>query len=256
MNKISAIVIAKNEENLIKDCLNSLSFCDEVIVINNDSTDNTSLITEKMGARVFEVKTDDFSKLRNYGLEKASSDWVLYVDADERVTPELASSIKAKASNSQKNDTVAYKIKRKNFYFGSLKKNEWPYIEHIIRFFRKDKLRGWKGRIHESPVINGKVGELDGFLLHHSHQDLSSMISKTIEWSQIEAELRFNANHPKITWWRFPRVMLSAFFDSYIKQGGWRVGTAGIIESIYQAFSIFITYAKLWEKQLKMKNEK
>ena len=82
------------------------------------------------------------------------------------------------------------------------------------------------------------------------------MISKTIEWSQIEAELRFNANHPKITWWRFPRVMLSAFFDSYIKQGGWRVGTAGIIESIYQAFSIFITYAKLWEKQLKMKNEK
>ena len=96
MNKISAIVIAKNEENLIKDCLNSLSFCDEVIVINNDSTDNTSLITEKMGARVFEVKTDDFSKLRNYGLEKASSDWVLYVDADERVTPELASSIKEK----------------------------------------------------------------------------------------------------------------------------------------------------------------
>jgi len=82
------------------------------------------------------------------------------------------------------------------------------------------------------------------------------MVDKTLGWSKTEAELRFDSNHPKITWWRFPRVMISAFVNSYIIQGGWRVGTAGLVESIYQAFSIFITYARLWEKQLKMKNEK
>ena len=79
------------------------------------------------------------------------------------------------------------------------------------------------------------------------------MLNKTIEWSETEANLRFSNNHPKMSWWRFPRVMFSAFFNSYLKQGGYKAGTVGIIESIYQAFSIFITYAKLWEKQQKGK---
>ena len=96
MVKISAIVIAKNEENMIADCLDSISFCDEVIVINNNSTDKTPSIVEKMGARVFDFRTDDFSKLRNYGLEKAYGGWVLYVDADERVTDDLRKEIKEK----------------------------------------------------------------------------------------------------------------------------------------------------------------
>ena len=84
------------------------------------------------------------------------------------------------------------------------------------------------------------------------------MLNKTIEWSSAEAMLRYNAGHPQMTWWRFPRVMLTAFFDSYIKQQGFRAGAIGLIESIYQSFSIFITYAKLWELQrnAKLKNEK
>lgn len=250
MNKISAVVIAKNEENIIADCLSSISFCDEVIVIDNNSSDQTSSIAKKMGARVFDINTDDFSKLRNYGFEKASYEWILHIDADERVTSELARSIKHQVLSIKKKNITAFEVKRKNFYYGNY---EWPYIEKIIRLFKKDKLKGWKGKIHESPDINGEVGELDGFLLHYSHRDLSSMVSKTIEWSQIEAKLRLNTNHPQMTWWRFPRVMFSAFFDSYIKQGGWKVGTVGIIESFYQAFSIFITYAKLWEIQKKLK---
>ena len=84
------------------------------------------------------------------------------------------------------------------------------------------------------------------------------MVNKTLAWSKIDAELRFKSGHPRMTWWRFPRVMLTAFFDSYIKQGGWKVGTIGLIESLYQSYSIFITYARLWEMQnkLKIKNEK
>ncbi|MDP3998067.1 MAG: hypothetical protein Q8P89_00415, partial [bacterium] len=170
---------------------------------------------------------------------------VFYVDADERVTPELREEIKSVISN-QEAVVSAYKIPRKNFYFGN---NEWPYIENVERLFKKNALKGWKGQIHESPTFDGVPGKLNGFLIHYTHRDLSSMVEKTIEWSKVEAKLRFEAGHPPVFWWRFPRMMLGEFYRSYIKQNGWRAGTVGIIESIYQAFSIFVTYARLWEMQ-------
>ena len=146
---------------------------------------------------------------------------------------------------------MAFRVRRKNYYLGSSKKNEWPYIEKLERVFKKGSLKKWRGKLHESPVVEGEVGDLENFLLHFTHRNLTQMLDKTIEWSEIEAETRFKNNHPEMSWWRFPRVMIRAFFDSYFKQGGYKIGTAGLIESIYQSFSIFITYAKLWEKQNK-----
>lgn len=249
MIKISAIVITKNAENLIADCLDSLSFCDEIVVVDNESEDRTRDISGRMGAKVFKYKSQDFSQARNFGLDKASGEWVVYIDSDERITPSLREEI-IKLTNNPINKYVGFCMKRKNFYFGN---HEWPYIEHLERVFRKGKLDGWYGRLHESPKIKGEVGVLDGYLLHYTHRNLAAMVNKTIEWSKIEAELRFKSGHPKMTWWRFPRVMLTAFLDSYVNQGGWRAGTVGLIESLYQAFSIFITYARLWEMQQEKK---
>ena len=110
-------------------------------------------------------------------------------------------------------------------------------------------MKGWKGAIHESPIIDGKVGELKNHLVHYTHQNLSSMVKKTNEWSEIEAQLLFESNHPQMTWWRFLRIMLTKFWQSYVNQGGWKIGAPGLIESIYQAYSYFIVYTKLWEKQ-------
>ena len=257
MTKISVIVIAKNEEDMIADCLDSLSFCDEIVLVDNGSEDRTCDIAKRMGAKIVSLKTDDFSKLRNFGLEKSRNDWVLYLDADERISNLLKDEIIHLTIDSGRVQQLnAYSLKRKNFYFSSSKKNEWPHIEKIERLFKRGSLKGWKGKLHESPIIEGAIGTLDGFLLHYSHRDLSLMLAKTIEWSKIEAELRFSAKHPRMTWWRFPRVMFTAFIDFYIRQGGWKMGTIGIIESIYQSFSVFVTYARLWEMQLKNKNEK
>ena len=253
MTELSAIVIVKNGQDLIEDCLGSLSFCEEVVVVDGGSEDKTTEIAEKKGAKVFKHEMEDFSESRNFGLEKAQSEWVLYVDVDERVTSELAKNIKQKIVTDTNSGISAYKVLRKNYYLGN---NQWPYIEKLERLFKKDKLKGWQGKLHESPVIEGKVGELEGYLLHYTHRDLTSMVNKTIEWSKTEAELRFNSNHPKMTWWRFPRVMITAFFNSYVRQGGYKVGTAGLIESIYQSFSIFITYARLWELQKKRDSKK
>ncbi|MEK7502080.1 MAG: glycosyltransferase family 2 protein [Patescibacteria group bacterium] len=246
--KLTGIVIAKNEEEMIEDCLESLQFCDEIVVVDNESEDKTSEISKKYGARVIKVKSDDFSKLRSEGLKNLSSDWVLYLDADERVTLELGKEIKQIIINP--GEFKAFRIKRKNYYFGN---KEWPKIEKLERLFRKKNLKGWYGKIHESPQVEGEIGELQNYILHYTHRDLGQMLDKTNEWSEVEAELRFKSDHPKMSWWRFPRVMISAFFDSYYKQKGYKAGIAGLIESIYQSFSIFITYAKLWEKQL---NEK
>lgn len=245
--KISAIIISKNEEERIADCLDSVSFCDEIVLVDSNSTDRTSEIAKRMNAKVFNVGMDDFSKLRNFGLEKAKGDWILYVDADERVTPSLREEI-IRSINNPIGQYAGFRIQRKNFYFGN---HEWPAVEKLERMFRKDSLQGWHGRLHESPKVSGSIGDLDGYLFHYSHRDIASMLAKTLEWSEIEAELRFRAGHPKVVEWRFFRVILTAFFDSYVKQEGWKAGVVGLVESVYQAFSIFITYARLWELQQK-----
>lgn len=244
MNKLSAVIISKNSEELIEDCIKSLSFCDEVLVVDAISTDNTVEVAKKNGAKVIEF-AGDFSEMRNFGLRNASGEWILYVDTDERISPELAHNIKAAVNQIQ---FSAFKLLRKNFYFGEF---EWPKIEKLERLFKRSSLKSWYGKIHESPKFEGQIGTLSGFLLHYTHRDLTSMVNKTIEWSDVESDLRAKANHPKMTWWRFPRVMLTAFLNSYIGQKGYKAGTAGLVESIYQSYSSFITYARLWEKQRK-----
>lgn len=245
MNKITGIIIAKNEEKMIGEALDSLLFCDEIIVIDNGSTDKTKEISEKKKAKVYEIKTNDLSEIRNFGLSKTETDWVLYLDADERIDDKLKNSIKSALTANTKYS--AFLLKRRNFYFGT---HEWPKIEKMERLFRKDKLTKWQGKLHESPIVIGEIGQIEhGYISHFTHRDLESMLDKTIEWSTTEALSRYNSGHPKMTWWRFPRVMLTAFFDSYIKQGGYRAGATGIVESTYQSFSMFITYAKLWELQ-------
>lgn len=245
--KLSVVIIAKNTEDLIKDCIESVQFADEVIVVDDNSTDNTAEVAKKLGARVIKESAKSFAEKRNVGLRNAKGEWIFYIDTDERVSEKLQANIQAVV---KENNYSAYKIQRQNFYLGN---HPWPKIEKLERLFLKSKLKGWYGELHESPEVNGKVGVLDGYLLHYTHRDLSSMLSKTIEWSDREAKLRYDAHHPRMAIWRFPRVMLTAFWDSYIKQQGWKAGTVGVIESIFQAYSMFVTYAKLWELQNKSK---
>lgn len=240
---ISAIIIARNEERDISDCLKSLKFVPEIIVIDNGSKDQTVRIAESMGAKVIIQKGLDFSYLRNLGREKAHHEWLLYIDADERVTDELSSEIKKAISI--KSSYKAFYLVRRNYYLGA----RWPKNEKMIRLMRKDYLIGWQGSLHESPQITGKTGLLNSYLMHFTHDNLSDMVTKTNEWSDIEAQLRYKNNHPRMTTLRFIRVMVLAFYHSFIRDLGWQAGTKGLIESIYQSFSLFITYAKLWEKQ-------
>jgi glycosyltransferase involved in cell wall biosynthesis len=248
MSKITAVVLTRNEEEMIADCLDSLTFCSEILVIDSQSTDMTVDIARRYKAKIIEDTTDDFSEKRNKGLHHAKNEWLLYVDADERVSPQLKMSIEHVVESEELKS--GYEVTRRNFYLGN---HEWPTTERFIRLFQKDKLLTWKGKLHESPQVKGDIGTLDGDLLHFTHRTLSGMLEKTISWSEVEAQLRYDSNHPKMTWWRFPRVMFRAFADSYVGQKGWKAGTAGVVESMYQSFSMFITYARLWEMQQEKK---
>ena len=248
-NTCSVIIIAKNEEVRIASCIEHVQFASEIIVVDNGSTDKTESIATALHATVITKSGKDFSALRTIGAKNATGDWLLYIDADELVTPELQKEIIEKTCLPERQvrsgSAAAYFITRENYYLGY----RWPTKDKMIRLIKKSALVSWKGSLHEHAEIVGSVETLHASLIHQTHRTLSEMVEKTNEWSEIEANLRFASGHPIMVWWRFIRVMLTAFNDSFWRQQGWRAGTVGWIESIYQAFSMFITYAKLWEKQ-------
>jgi glycosyltransferase involved in cell wall biosynthesis len=244
---LSAIIIAKNEEKMIQNCINSLTgIADEVVVIDNGSNDRTVEIALQNNAQVDISNETSFAKLRDIGAQKARGEWLLYIDADERVTYDLAEEIK-EIINTQ-NPTKkyhAYVINRKDFYFGV----ERPLFSPMQRLFQKAALKGWHGDVHETATVDGQIGYITSYFLHFTHIDLNSMLTNTMRWSDTEAGLRFTQRHPPIVWWRLVRVAGTGFWNSFVTQQGYKCGTAGWIEALYQGFSLFITYAKLWELQ-------
>lgn len=249
---VTIIIIVKNEEEKIGSILDQLSWADECVVVDNGSDDNTAHVAQKHGAKTTTVEGVDFSKLRNVGVKMAKNKWVLYLDTDEYISVELKNEIlDITKTTPTSNEFSAYRLLRKNYYLG----HEWPQVDGMIRLIYKDSLIEWYGALHETAKISGSVGTLKNLLTHKTHTSLEKMVVKTNMWSEIEAKLRFDSKHPRMAAWRFFRVMLSAFYTSYVIEGGFRVGTVGVIESIYQSFSIFITYAKLWELQNKNHNK-
>ncbi len=245
---LSAVIIAKNEEKMIGDCLKSLQFADEVIVADSGSTDRTDFIARQAGAKIVTTKGTDYSQFRNAPLKTVKGDWILYVDADERVTPLLRKEISSLMSQTP-NGVGAWAIPRRNIYLG-----KWMHYggwgnDYVIRLFKKNCLKKWQYPLHEQPVFTGNLQKLKGELVHFSHRDLSSMVQKTLEFTAYEARLRFEAGHPPMTWWRFFRVMLTEFWHRFVRLSAGRDGIEGIIDGIFQVFNTFIIYARLWEMQ-------
>ena len=243
---LSVIVITKNEENRIRTCLESVKWADEIIVVDNGSSDNTLKVARKYTDKILTLKDQDFATIRNKGFEKASGDWVLYVDADERVLEPLKNEIEVLITL---DDKSAYALSRRNIIFGrevayGPYKKDW-----VIRLFKKSDFGEWIGKVHEYPKFSGKLGYAKNSLLHLTHRGIDQIVKKSLEWSKIDAKLRLEANHPQMSGWRFLRILITETFNQGIKRGGFFNGTIGIMDSILQTFSMFMTYVRLWQMQ-------
>lgn len=250
---ISAVIITKNEEKMLQACIDSLSWVDEIVVIDTGSDDNTVKIAKKGKARVFEyLDGKTFSDWRNKGLHEAKGDWIFYVDADERVPKALQSEILKTISSSA--IFTSYAIPRSNIIFGQEFRfgGFWP--DYVKRLYKREALKRWIGELHEEPVVTGDMGHLKSHLMHDKHETIFEMVEKTNRWSAIEAKLMYDAHHPPMNIVRFTTAMLREFWYRMIKKQAFRDGKKGIIMAIYQVFSRFCSYAKLWELQIKKTN--
>lgn len=243
---LSAIVITRDEEDRIKACLESIKWADEIIVLDNGSKDNTVNIAKGYTKNVVSVELTDFAALRNRAMELINGDWALFIDADERVLEPLKKEIEAMISLS---DFSAYAISRKNIVFGTEVKYGpfWP--DWIIRLLKKSDFEQWIGKVHEYPKFRGKLGYSKNSLLHLTHRNIDQIVLKSLEWSKIDAKLRFDSNHPKMSGWRFLRIFTSEVFNQGILRKGFFNGSVGVMDSLLQAFSFYITYVRLWEMQ-------
>lgn len=247
---LSGIIITKNEQQVIRDCVISLGFCNEIIVVDTGNTDETNKIVKEYGARIIKSSGSDYSKFRNDGLAATKGEWVLYLDADERITPllkiEIEKIIKEETSFS------AFEIPRRNIYLAREMHHGGWGNDAVIRLFKKSKLLMYVNPLHEQPKVDGPIGRLQNNMVHFSHRGLYSMLNKTFGFTAYESDLRFKSDHPQIVVWRLVRVMLTEFWKRMVKQKAFLDGTEGIIDAIFQMFNSFVIYVRLWERQNKI----
>lgn len=240
-HRLTVAIIAKNASSSIKAALTSVSWADDIVVLDDSSTDDTVKTAREFTRQVYITTQPNFAAKRNEALQKINTDWIFYVDSDEVVTKELASEIQTIIT---KNAIGAYRIKRQNYFLGTR-----MYSDFVDRLFHKSTLLKWQGDVHESPVITGSFQYLKHPIVHHTHTDITSMLEKTNQWSEFEADLRIKAHHPKVAWWRLIRIMLTEFWHQFGKLKVGRFGRSGVFEGYFQIVDKLIVYTKLWEKQ-------
>lgn len=253
INNLSIIILAGNEEKMIVDCLKSCDWVSEIVLVAANSTDNTVSLAKKIIPDIKIIKTTDeynknFSKWRNLGFQNATKEWLLYIDADERITLTLKQEI-IRVINNKNNKITHFAIPRANHFLGKRVKHGGSYPDYVKRLYLKEKFKGYKGILHEEPIISGDLKHLKSDLLHFTHRDLSSMVNKTLVWTDMEAKALYEHNHPPIVWWRFIRMMITKIWERLIKQQMWKDGTVGWISVIFETFDTFLIYARLWELQ-------
>ena len=239
---ISVIIITKNEAHSIEACLKSIIWANEVIVVDSASDDETISICKKYGAKVFQNDWQGFGKQKNYALSKATGDWVLSIDADERVTPELEQEIRNTISSPQ--TTIAWEIPRLSSLCGR-------YIQHcgwrpdrVTRLFKREYANFSDEIVHEKLIANGKVGTLRNHLLHESIESLDEMLSKMNQYTSAGALILFEKNQ-KTSLTKAILKAFWAFFRCYFLRAGFLDGREGFIISVSMAESSYYKQLKL-----------
>ena len=252
MEKISAVIITLNEEDNIKDCLKSISWVDEIIVCDAFSKDKTIEICKEYGAKVYQNYWLGHSEQKNYANSKTSFDWILSLDADERLSSELINELRDIRSGSM-NKCNGYLIPRCTYYLGCwINHSNW-YPNYQLRLFNK-KFARWTGKVHECINLEGKTKYLKSDILHYSYKDLNHHLYKVASSTSLmamdmyENGIRFRLLNLIIT-------PIDKFITMYFLKLGLLDGIQGFILAVVSSFYRFMQHAKLFEVELSDKKQ-
>lgn len=247
MATISVVISAWNEEKKIKQCLESLDWADEIVVVDNSSTDTTGKIARHYKAKVYIQPNNPMLNVnKNFGFENATGDWILSLDADEIIPESLAREIKEHVNNSDKS---GYWIPRKNIIFGKWIRHGLWWPDKQLRLFRRGKGRFPCAHVHEYLEVDGVTDALQEPYIHYNYESVSQFIRKMdtlYTESDVQKLLR---TRYQFAWYDAIRFPVSDFVKVFFAQEGYKDGLHGLILAILQAFYSFVVFAKIWEQK-------
>jgi|SaaInlV_200m_DNA_6_1039755.scaffolds.fasta_scaffold05716_4 glycosyltransferase involved in cell wall biosynthesis len=244
---LSVIIITKNEQDNIKNCLESVKWADEIIVVDSGSTDRTEEICRKYTDKFYVKDWPGFGIQKQRALDLASHDWALSIDADERIMPELRDEIISKIT--QNSNISGYLIPRLSNYLGKDIRHSGWYPDYILRLVKKQEAYFTKDIVHEKMVVKGSIKKLSNHFLHYPYKDITHHMKKLNDYSSLSAEKMFS-NGKRISW---PMIFLKAlygFIRAYILRRGFLDGWQGVVVSISTTISVYYKYLKLKELEV------
>jgi len=243
--RLSVVVVTLNEEERIRQCLESVVWADETIVVDAESQDKTAAIARELTDHVIVRPWPGFAAQKNFGLAQASGDWILSLDADEIVSPALRAEITAVLDGH--GEAGGYAVPRRNVFWGRWVRHGGLYPDRQLRFFRRGRGRFVARAVHESVRVEGRVEPADGHLEHRSYRDVSDFLARADRYSTLAAE-------EAVAQGRRARVSdlllrpLGRFLAMYVVQGGFLDGWRGFLLATLYAYYVLIRSAKIWER--------
>lgn len=241
---ITAIILTRNEEANIKECIQSLTWCEEILVIDDDSTDKTVEIAKSLNATIYTRSLEkDFAQQRNFGLEKAHGEWVFFIDADERVSFTLSYEIQ-QSINQSFTRFNGYYIPRIDYLWGRKMLHGEAGHMKLLRLAKKNSGQ-FSGTVHEEWKVKGQIGELKNAIEHFPHPTIASFLEEINYYTDIRAQELYQKD-VTATWWSILIYPTAKFLKNFFIKLGFLDGIPGLIHAIIMSFHSFLVRAKLW----------
>ncbi len=243
--RLAAIVLTKNEERHIGACLDSLAWADERLVFDAYSTDRTVEIAQKHGARVVQRAFDNFAAQRNAALQAVDAEWVLFVDADERVTPALAHEVRQAIAGNGEGGQAGWWVPRHNYMIGHRMRGGGWSPDYQLRLLRRGRARYDPARpVHETVLLDGEAGYLENALIHYNYDSVAQFLSKMMRYTELEAQI-LHSQGVRPRPWTYVTMPLREFWRRFIRLGGYRDHLYGLLFCGLMAWYTLITYLRL-----------
>jgi glycosyltransferase involved in cell wall biosynthesis len=249
---VSVYVLTSNNRRTIERCLNSLYWAEELVIVDSFSNDGTYEICQRYTDKVFQREWKGHCDQYQYAADLTTKDWIMFVDADEEISPELVEEIRMELARGARG-LDGFIVYRRTYYLGKWIQHGGWYPDYEIRLYRKEKGR-WEGGLHAKVVVNGKVDFLKNHYLHYTYRDISDQIQTIDKYSRIAAEDMFRSGE-KFSLFKLLFHPSFRFIKEYIMKSGFRDGLPGLVIIVSTMYYVFIKYAKLWELEKSLKEK-